>query len=184
MARRAPTRLSLVHDPDVMMRLTLAARLNGSIRDEVKVFSISGDVWIGVLILAGERRNLGSRPAAVSVMRNEDGPPREIGRHFEKIHLAAIGREDRMRFVVTGGNNAGRKQRCMRKRRRRIVGGSLCNQRRPYDRYHHCCPGVFQSEPSDRRVTLDHRVSLLLFCSFSVVSWYVQFMDCLFLIDR
>ena len=114
MARRAPARLRLVHDPDVVMRLAFAASLDGAIGDEVKVFSISGDVGIGVLKLAGERRDLRLRPAAVLVARNEDGPPREIGRHLDKVYLAAIRRERRVRFVVAGGDDAGRKQRRIR----------------------------------------------------------------------
>ena len=85
------------------------------------MFSISGDVGIGVLKLAGERRDLRLRPAAVLVARNEDGPPREIGRHLEKVYLAAIRRERWVRFIVASGNDAGRKQRRMRERLRRIV---------------------------------------------------------------
>ena len=96
MARRAPARLRLVHDPDVVMRLALAASLHGAIGDKVKVFSISGDVWISVLKLTGERRGLRLRPVAVLVARNEDGPPREIGRHLEKVYLVAIRRERRV----------------------------------------------------------------------------------------
>src|SRR2546430_3246407 len=99
MTRCTPGGLRLVHAPDVVMRLAFAAGLHGAIGDEVKVFSISGDVGIGVLKLAGERCDLRLRPAAVLVARNEDGPPREIGRHLEKVYLAAIGRERRVPFI-------------------------------------------------------------------------------------
>ena len=96
MARRAPAGLRLVHDPDVVMRLPFPACLYGAIGDKVKVFGIGSDVGIGVLVLAGERCNLRLRPTAVLVARDEDRPTGEIRREFEKIYLAAVGREGHM----------------------------------------------------------------------------------------
>src|SRR4030095_7713276 len=130
MTRGGPTRIDLVHDPDIVMRLALTARLYRTIRDEVEVFSVGGDIRIGVLILAGERRDFRLRPTAVLVTRNEDGPAREIRRHFEKVDLAAVGREDRVRFVVSRGNDPGRKQCRVWKRLPRIVGWRLGSKRR------------------------------------------------------
>ena len=115
------------------MRLAFSARLYGTIGNEVKVFSVSRDVRIGVLILTGERCHFRRRPAAVFVARDEDGPSREIWRHLEKVHLAAIRRERRMRFIVASGDDAGRKQHCVRERLRRIVGCALCSQGRAYE---------------------------------------------------
>src|SRR5947208_14689351 len=134
MARCAPARLWLVRDADVVMLLALAARFQRASVDEVKVFSISGDVGVSVLKLAGERRDLRLRPATVLVARNEDGPPREIGRHLEKVYLAAIRCERWVRFIVASRNDAGRKQRRTRERLRRIVRGGLRNPRCAYDR--------------------------------------------------
>src|SRR5262245_45397296 len=115
-AWQAPTRLGLVHDPDVVMRLAFTARLNGSIGDEVEVFAISGDVRVSVLVLAGERRDLRFRPTTVLVTRNENGPAREIRRHFEKVELASIGCEGRVRFGMARGNDPGRNQCGVRQR--------------------------------------------------------------------
>src|SRR6476619_6447683 len=90
--------------------------------------SVTGNVGIGVLILARERRNFGLRPATVPIARNEDGPAREIRRHFEKINFPAIGRQRGVRLVIAGRNYARREQRRMRKRLCRIVRSVLGGQ--------------------------------------------------------
>src|SRR5690349_4432424 len=127
MTWRAPTRLGLIHYPDVVMRLALALLLDRAIGDEIKMLSISGDVGIGVLVLTRERRNLWLRPTAVLVARSKDGPTREIRRHLEEINLAAIRRKRRVRFVVARRDNTGRKYRRVRERFRGIVRCGLRN---------------------------------------------------------
>src|ERR1700742_2027647 len=96
MTRRTPARIRLVHDPDVVMRLPFLTRLYGAIGDKVKVFTIGSDVGIGVLVLTGKRCNLRLRPTAAFVPRDEDRPTGEIRCEFEKIYLAAVGREGHM----------------------------------------------------------------------------------------
>src|ERR1044071_5762750 len=115
------------------MRLAFSACLYRTIGNEVKMFSISRDVRIGVLILTGEGCHLWRGPIAVLVARDEDGPAREIWRHLEKIYLAAIGRESCVRFVVAGGDDARRKQGRLRQRSRRIVRRRLCRQRSAHE---------------------------------------------------
>src|SRR6266496_1917507 len=98
------------------MRLAFSTGLYGAIGNEVEVFSVSRDVRIGVLVLTGERCDLRRRPTAILVARHEDRPTREIWRHLEKVHLTAVGREGRVRFVVAGGDDAGGEQRRLRQR--------------------------------------------------------------------
>src|SRR5207247_9224132 len=95
-----------------------------------------------------------------TLFRSEDGPPREIGRHLEKVYLAAIRRERWVRFIVASGNDAGRKQRRMRERLRRIVRGGLRNQRCAYDRQGYCA-GACERKWADCLVCISHGLTCL-----------------------